>query len=39
MAMMEEHQGPGQELEADMGAGGPMLIQTLEVVGNKMFLT
>ncbi|XP_050726587.1 DNA repair protein RAD51 homolog A-like [Eriocheir sinensis] len=33
MAMMEEQQGAGQELEADMGAGGPMLIQTLEQNG------
>lgn len=35
MAMMQEQQGVGQELEADMGAAGPMLIQTLEVVGEK----
>lgn len=32
MAMMQEQQGVGQELEADMGAAGPMLIQTLEVI-------
>lgn len=31
MAMMQQ-EAVGQELEADMGASGPMLIQTLEVM-------
>ncbi|KAK8380694.1 hypothetical protein O3P69_007965 [Scylla paramamosain] len=33
MAMMQEQQAVGQEMEADMGASGPMLIQTLEQNG------
>lgn len=32
MAMMQEQGAVGQEMEADMGASGPMLVQTLEVL-------